>query len=254
MIWTDIAARPELRDEARSLIGRAWPDFVIQSRQPEDQPPAEWSRLYDRWPALQLLLLEGERLVAVANNVPLAFAGPLSDLPDEGWDWAMVQAREDAAAGRAPTLLCGISVTIDPERRGRGLSHAALAAMSDRARAAGLRGLVVPVRPTSKDRYPLVPMGDYAGWNDARGLPMDPWLRAHARVGGELLHPCERAMRLEGSVAEWERWLGMALPQTGRYTAPGLLAPLEVDREADIGRYTEPNLWVSHRCSAAGLP
>ena len=40
-------------------------------------------------------------------------------------------------------------------------------------------------------------------------------------------------MRIPGTVADWETWAGMALPESGRYIVPGALAPIEVDCEHD---------------------
>ena len=39
----------------------------------------------------------------------------------------------------------------------------------------------------------------------------------------------------------------MAFPESGSYVFPECLAPLEVDRDADLGAYWEPNVWVRHR-------
>jgi hypothetical protein len=31
---------------------------------------------------------------------------------------------------------------------------------------------------------------------------------------------------------------------------PDALVPVEIDRERDLGRYVEPNVWLRHRCGA----
>jgi len=51
---------------------------------------------------------------------------------------------------------------------------------------------------------------------------------------------------VSGSVAEWEAWTEMALPESGAYVVPGALAPVEIDRERDEGTYREPNVWMVH--------
>jgi hypothetical protein len=51
----------------------------------------------------------------------------------------------------------------------------------------GLGALIAPVRPTLKDRYPLTPMERYALWERDDGLPFDPWLRVHRRLGARFL-------------------------------------------------------------------
>jgi hypothetical protein len=69
----------------------------------------------------------------------------------------------------------------------------------------------------------------------------------HERVGGEIVGPAASAMRVTGPVAQWERWTGIALPETGSYVIPGALVPVQIDRERDLGEYQEPACWVRHR-------
>jgi hypothetical protein len=38
----------------------------------------------------------------------------------------------------------------------------------------------------------------------------------------------------------------MVFPQSGDYWFPRGLAKLEIDRDADSGRYWEPNVWMHH--------
>jgi hypothetical protein len=83
-------------------------------------------------------------------------------------------------------------------------------------------------------------------WRRADGSAFDPWIRTHERIGGVLVKPAPQSMVIEGSVAEWESWTGMALPGTGDYVIPDALAPLTIDRERDRGRYVEPNVWMAH--------
>ena len=100
--------------------------------------------------------------------------------------------------------------------------------------------------PNWKARYPLTPIKRYAAWTRPDGLPFDPWLRVHARLGGRILRAEPRSLRISGRVADWEEWVGMAFPDTGRYVFPDGLALLHVDRERDLGLYHEPNIWVAH--------
>jgi hypothetical protein len=37
-----------------------------------------------------------------------------------------------------------------------------------------------------------------------------------------------------------------AVPESGLYTVPGALVPVQVDAEKDEGIYVEPNVWVWH--------
>jgi hypothetical protein len=64
---------------------------------------------------------------------------------------------------------------------------------------------------------------------------------------GEIVGSATAAMRVVGSVADWEQWAGMALPESGSYVVPGALVPLKVDRDRDVGEDLEPACWVRHR-------
>ena len=133
---------------------------------------------------------------------------------------------------------------VDRGRQGEGLSALLIEAMRGLAREHGYSALVAPVRPTWKERYPLIPMERYARWTRDDGLPFDPWLRVHARLGAELVEVCPASMRIEGTAGEWEEWTGIAFPDDGEYLVPGGLVPVVV--EGGRGTYVEPNVWMRH--------
>lgn len=114
------------------------------------------------------------------------------------------------------------------------------------ARALGYERLISPIRPTGKQSYPTIPLERYLGWSRPDGLPLDPWLRVQARVGGKLLEVCPDSLVIEASVAEWERWTGLAFPESGEYVVPGGHVPLSVDRAKGRGRYAEPHAWFAY--------
>jgi hypothetical protein len=47
-----------------------------------------------------------------------------------------------------------------------------------------------------------MPIERYAAWSREEGLPFDPRIRLHARLGGEILAPDARSLRITGTVAE----------------------------------------------------
>ena len=54
-------------------------------------------------------------------------------------------------------------------------------------------------------------------------------------------------MTITGTVAEWERWTGLAVPgRAARYVVPFATNPIVVDREADRGVYHDANVWMVH--------
>lgn len=106
-------------------------------------------------------------------------------------------------------------------------------------------GVIAPVRPTWKARYPLIPIEEYMEWRRDDGAHFDPWLRIHELVGGEIVAAAPASMVVRGSAAEWGEWTDMPFPADGEYVFPGGLATLTV--EDGIGTHVEPNVWVLHR-------
>lgn len=89
-------------------------------------------------------------------------------------------------------------------------------------------------------------MERFAKWRRSDGAHLDPWIRIHERIGARILTPASRSMVITGSVSEWENWTGTVFPDSGTYVVPDALDLVEIDREADIGTYIEPNLWMQH--------
>lgn len=71
-------------------------------------------------------------------------------------------------------------------------------------------------------------------------------MRLHERCGARVGTPLPDSMRVSGTVGEWETWIDLGLPESGSCVFPHGLAPLVVDREADVGTYWEPNVWMIH--------
>lgn len=168
--------------------------------------------------------------------------GSVDDLP-AGIDGAIARGFEEGGAN----VLCALVIMIPRRLQGSGLSAGAVRAMLELARDRGLEALVAPVRPSWKERYPLVPIEAYAGWRRADGLLFDPWMRVHERLGAAVLKPEPRSLRITGAIADWEEWTGMPFPESGEYSFPGGLTTVSIDRESDRGSYWEPNVWMHHR-------
>jgi GNAT superfamily N-acetyltransferase len=202
-----------------------------------------WDLLYERFGAFQhFLVSDDDELVAEVNAVPVELDPDA--LPDRGWDEALERGTTGTGS---PTVVSAIQVLIAPGRQGQGLSTLCLERMRETAVAHGFETLVAPVRPSWKERYPLVPIERYVGWTAPDGRLFDPWLRVHASLGAELVGPCRESMTISGSVDEWEEWAGLPFPESGGYVVPGALELVHVDLEADLGSYVEPNVWMHHR-------
>jgi hypothetical protein len=83
-------------------------------------------------------------------------------------------------------------------------------------------------------------------WTRDDGLPLDPWVRTHVRLGATILAPARHSQTMTGTAADWEKWTGLLYPSTGTYVIPDGLTVLELDRTADLGTYREPNIWMRH--------
>jgi hypothetical protein len=243
-----VAERPELTAEMVRLGASPWPEFLDHDPVVNDL----WHLLYELAPDYQFALVDEQTtsLAAVGNCIPIRWDGNPQSLPEGGIDAVLHDGiaclREDAR----PTAASALMIVVNPERRGSGLSGGAIRAMAEIVGRHGLADLVAPVRPTDKHRYPLIPMARYIRWRRGDGLPFDTWIRVHERVGGEILGPASAAMRVTGTVGEWERWTGMSLPESGAYVVPEALVPVEIDRDRDVGEYVEPACWVRHRVQA----
>jgi ribosomal protein S18 acetylase RimI-like enzyme len=232
------ADRPDLREvRFRTLSARTFPEFMHHNQ----TGTRYWGRLVPEHPDFQLALVDDGELVAELHSLPLAWDGSLADLPP-GWDDVFERSFE---TGRPHDSLAALAISVLPERRGERLSERMIEAMRDAGSAHGLRDLIAPVRPTLKDRYPLIPIERYTEWRREDGSHFDPWVRIHERVGGEILATAPDSMRIEAPVSDWEEWTGMRFPDDGDYVVAGMLAPLRVS--AGIGVHVEPNIWMRHR-------
>jgi hypothetical protein len=166
-------------------------------------------------------------------------------LPD-GFDAAIAGAFAAVRGRHELNTLCALAAESPRDGRRQGLAVQLLEAMRTIAARHGLARFVAPVRPSWKERYPTIPIERYVRWRRPDGQLLDPWMRVHERMGARVSTVLPRSLRITGSVAEWERWTGLAFPETGDYVFPEGLATVHVDREADIGSYWEPNVWMVH--------
>lgn len=239
---------PETQPDYRSLISpvteSVWPEFMFHDPVAWDH----WDGLFDLFPGFQFAIVNrADGVIAgFANSVPLSWHSRMADLPDEGWDWALIKSARDQAQGLKPNTLCGLQIAIAPDFRGRNLASVMLGQMVKLARSNGFSSVIVPVRPSFKDRYPLSPIDAYIQWTNDDGLPYDPWLRVHVRCGGRIIKPCPLAMKIMGTISDWEEWTGLRFFESGRYVIPGALVPVDIDVQGGLGTYVEPNVWVVH--------
>lgn len=236
--------------ERPDLIGRVW------------DMPDRWEEFMDHDPTSESLFGSVVRsfrhlsVVAtdpsdeiVAHGTVMAFrldADGRTELPDRGWDQALVWAHQDQVRGDEPDTACALEVSVHTEWLGRGLSKQVFAALRDAARSSGFTTLIAPVRPSAKHREPDVPMEEYAQRCRGDGLPADPWLRVHARLGGVIERVAPASQTVSGSLDEWRSWTGLDFSTTGPVHVSGALVPVQCDVRHGIAVYVEPNVWVRH--------
>lgn len=236
-----LAERPDLVPAFWAIPGD-WPTFMLED------PTAlfAYEVAVDAFPQLHFVVLDGEQPVARLHAVPLV--AQVDALPPRGWDHALQYAERMAAKGVAPdlTTVSLIEARVAPDRRGHGLSGPLLAEARRRFAGLGTRDLVGPVRPTRKALEPRTPAGEYALRVREDGLPADPWLRVHARLGGRVVGVAPMSMVIPGTLSQWREWTGLPFDVDGVVEVEGGLAPVHVDVANDHAVYVEPNVWVHH--------
>ena len=125
-----VAERPDLAEPAWELTRDTFPEYNNHG----DVLNAYWGGLTEKYPEFQFHLVDdGEQILARARCVPVRWDGTLEDLP-AGIDGAIARAFDEGGAN----VLCAMVIQVPPGLQGRGVSAAALGAMSDIARVHGL--------------------------------------------------------------------------------------------------------------------
>ena len=226
----------------QELIAENEPGFLNHDR----SVASHWERLPEVYPDFQFCLVDDQSglPIGIGHSVPIDFRRPWSRLPEGGLDWALERAFSDHAVTESK-VATALYIVIADRLRGQGFSVKMLEAMRTLVMSRGVAHLVAPVRPSRKASYPLIPIEVYCAWLGERKEMFDPWLRAHRRVGGRVLHPCHESMVVEASVEDWTAWTGLSFPSPGEYIIPGGHVPLSVSADGR-GRYREPGVWLLH--------
>jgi GNAT superfamily N-acetyltransferase len=185
--------------------------------------------------------------LARAFCVPFVFGGHRRELPDTGWDGVVRWADWDYKSGATPNAVSAIEINVLASEQGRGLSGLMLAAMRQNAKRLGFADLYAPVRPNFKHLEPHTPMLEYAHRTREDGLPVDPWLRVHARAGASIVKIAPNSMTMSGTLEQWRGWTGLPFDQSGEVVVPGALVPVLVSVQHNVAAYVEPNVWMHHK-------
>jgi hypothetical protein len=241
-----LADRPEYGNLIDDLAEDSWPEFLLHG------DASNWGFLFDELARYQLLFVGTDgKLMAVGHTAPITWDGTIEDLPESVFS-VLARSHDGQTSQQAPNTICALAAMVARSCRGHGLSAEIIRQMMSLAAESGCSYLIAPIRPTLKDRYPLVPMNEYVHWTAANGEAYDPWIRVHLRLGGEILKVVNSTLKVKGTVSDWESWTGMVFPGSGQYIVPGALSPVEIDRALDMGTYHDPNVWVKHAVGSKG--
>jgi hypothetical protein len=230
----------ELIHEINEINRKSWTEFLLH------WDCIAWSHLFSTFAEYQLLLLDDDnKLMAYGHTIPIYWDQKLIDIPDN-LKTLIENGVETINNDLKPNILLALAAVVSPKYKSKGLSSKIVKAMKQLSIEKNMDSLIVPVRPTLKSKYPLIPIKSYAHWKREDGLAFDPWLRVHDRLGGEIFKTAEVSMIITGKVKEWEEWLKINIPESGKYIIDGALNPIEIDCEKDIGIYTDPCIWVKY--------
>jgi hypothetical protein len=112
--------RPELADRADEVTEGAFPEYNKHG----DVLAPRWSRLYDEYPAYQLVLWDdatGE-VLGEGNTIPCRFDGTIQGLP-RGIDEVITSGLPEVGVPPAPTALWALAIAIPPRQENRGQSR-----------------------------------------------------------------------------------------------------------------------------------
>lgn len=226
----------------------AWPQFMHH----DSIANKYWAKLYTCFSDYQFTFTnpDNNEIVAIANSIPFQYDKPLEQFPHTGWDFLFEKGMNDFQAGSSPNILSALSIVITENYQGKGISKLVLQEMRKIALRKNHTEFVAPVRPNMKSLYPITPIEEYIHWKNQESKLFDSWLRVHESIGGKIIKVCHEAMKIPGTIAEWESWANMKFPVSGKYTVPGALVPISIDIEKNKGLYIEPNVLVQHNLNA----
>lgn len=273
----------ELSDSLTRFCASGWPPFIWN----DPAMQFAWPQWFRNFPEYQYEFRDGSgRRLACVHTVPLRWDESWSNLPDglnltddspvpdwnawggdfdgffsdcpklggalSGWDWVIAQSLQDFQAGRSPNVLSAAATVVSSNARGQGLAGESIKWMKEIARAHGLKYVIAPLRPSRKRDFPNMDFTQYCQKRQVRDngqvLPFDPWLRLHVKLGGRLIKPCFRSIRIRQPISVWRDWLEIdEIPvNSGRLTIPDADSLLEIDETAGIGYYSASGVWAIH--------
>jgi len=239
-----LASNPQALKDLELLYDKIW-----CSKMPPSKSAYLIPRIISSFSEYVLLAYGSEikdELMAYAVAIP--FKGPedINDLPDSGYDGVLHDAFVGLDKKIKPSMLCAISITVDPKFRGLNLSVIMAKSLTKLTKDNGFKNLVVPIRPPGKANEIEMDMMEYAKKLQLDGEPFDYWIRLHYKLGARIIKICYNSMVMSYDIGTWEKITGLKFTETKNYIIPDALAPLEVQYEKNIATMHEPNVWMRY--------
>lgn len=107
-----------------------------------------------------------------------------------GWADSLVRARQaDEAASGGGNTAVGLFINVEKDQKRSGAAEKIILLMKDIVRDAGLRDLIIPLRPPVRYQRDYVEMDfeQFAAITRDDGAPLDYWVRVHKKVGAKVI-------------------------------------------------------------------
>lgn len=239
----------DLERKIENLAKESWPKYSLEASLGfERKTKKKWSSIYDLFPDFQFAVFdeEFETYIGSINSVPVFWKGNSKKLPNEGWEWALVNAISNYKL-RIPNILIALGICVCKEHKGRKFGSLFLNFLKFYAKSNNFKTIFAPVRPTLKSLYPTFTLKQYIKLLNSEGQLFDPWLRTHISVGGRIIKICNKSMQFKSSISNWQNWTNLVFPASNKYYVPGMLDFLKIDLRKSEGLYEEPNVWIEHK-------
>lgn len=234
---------PLMRIKGADSVRATWEAFLFE----DVISKRYWDDIYKNYPQFQFIGKNEENgdFIFGSCNVPMVLGGAAPK--DGGFRWALEEACSiDINCGVKFDCLCMLSLTINPKYQSRGISYLALRHLFSIAESVGIRRVIAPVRPPMKARFQTITMPDFLKIVREDGYSIDPWIRAHQRLGGKMLGVCEHSMVIEGDLEDWKKW-GLTIENNARFAShKSCFNAISISEQEQRAQYVEPNVWIEH--------
>lgn len=147
--------KKELREALDRINEKSWPQFML------NWDCKEWSHLYTTFAQYQILITsDDDEIMAFGHTIPI-FWNESVELISDNLDILIKDAVKANKNGKKPNVLLALAAVVSENHKGKGLSYEVVKEMKDMAIKHEITDVLIPVRPTLKTKYPLIPLEQY---------------------------------------------------------------------------------------------